>query len=258
MLSKTPWRHPEHAEATLPLVLPLLLLPMLLLPPMAQAEKNLTSVQQGLLEQLNSAARQLLDQQLHEQGWQIEASSINAWLPGGTAHLPACRQTVQLTRSNPAAPAWGKQSYMLQCPDKPGWQTRGEVQVTLTLPVWVAAHAMDRGHALEAADLRPRVVDVSRLRRSFTPLNQSLIGFRTQRRVSEGEMLTQSRLGQPLAVHKGTPVTIYAREEGFSATAQGEAEADGSIGDVISVRNLASGKRIKAEVTAQNEVETRF
>ncbi len=260
---------PHQAEAPFPPRLPRwltgrwLLFPLLgplapVLATAAPAQTPPTAVQQTLLTGLTELAQTALTQQIASQGWQQTQSAVKAWLPAGSAHLPPCQQPVRMNRSNPAAPAWGTQNYLLQCDDHPGWKTRGEVRVTLTLPVWVAAQGLDKQHALVASDLRAQVMEVTDLRRSFTPASQPLTGYRTLRRMNAGELLSPDRLGAPLAVHKGDPVTIYAREAGFSASTQGEADADGSLGDIIPVHNLATGKRIRAQITADHEVETRY
>lgn len=286
-------QNPAQAEAVVPLRLPLWLTAVLLLFPLAGqcATANLpqaasmattampmpvsasatapstaptpaipapTALQQALLTRLTRAAQEALARQIQAQHWEATQSAVQAWLPAGSAHLPPCRQAVSMTRSNPAAPVWGRQNYLLQCADQPGWRTRGEVRVTLTLPVWVAARGLDKQQALSAADLQAKVLDVTDLRRSFTPIGQSLLGYRTLRRVNAGELLSPDRLGMPLAVHKGDPVMIYARQAGFSASARGEADADGSVGDIIAVHNLATGKRVRARISADHEVETRF
>lgn len=230
-----------------------------LLPLQAEtATVAVNSVQADLLDLIEGQARHDLDIEIQQFGWHPEASNVQGRLPAGTAHLPPCKQAVQINRSNPSSPTWGHQTYLLRCPDQPGWQTRGDVDVSLALPVWVTAHALDRDHAIEASDLQSRLVNVSELLRNFSPTTQSLIGFRTQMRLPIGELISQERLAKPLAVRKGEPVMMYARKDGFAATDRGEAQADGSLGAVIPVKNLTSGKIIQARVTGPNEVDTLF
>ncbi len=211
-----------------------------------------------LLEQLQQAAQQNLTDWLTAQRWQAEGVELQPKLPDGAAHLPPCQQPVSLSRSNPTAPPWGRQSFLLRCPDSPGWQSRGEVTVRLMLKVWVAARTLEKGQALQAADLQPQLVELSTLRRSFSPVSDSLLGYLAPRRIRMGELLSRERLDPPLAVHKGDVVMITAQQDGFSASTQGVAEADGHLGEVIPVRNSSSGKRIKARVSGPQQVESLF
>ncbi len=212
----------------------------------------------ALPQALTRYASQELEQQLTTLGWQAVAVHYAPWLPEGARQLPPCKQPLQIQRSNPQTPAWGRLSYQLSCPTEPVWHTRGRVDVSLSLELWVARQGLKKGHVLQASDLQSRVVTVDRLFRSFTPIQQSLLGYRTLRKIRAGQLLSASDLGAPLAVHKGDEVAIYARTPGFSASMRGIALADGELGDTIAVRNLSSNKELQATVTAAGEVETRF
>lgn len=246
----------RHAEARLPAGYHRLALSLLLLFPLLSLAT--TAEPEALLQALNQQARQELEQQLTTLGWQALEVHYSPWLPEGASKLPPCPQPLQIQRSNPQSPAWGRVSYLVRCPVAPAWQTRGRVDVSLSLELWVARHSLKKGQVLQAADLQSQKVTVDRLFRSFTPIQQSLLGYRTLRKIRAGQLLSAADLGAPLLVHKGQEVTLYARTPEFSASMRGVALADGERGESIAVRNLSSNKEVQAIVTAAGEVETRF
>lgn len=217
-----------------------------------------TAEPEALLQALTQQARQELEQQLATSGWQAVEVHYSPWLPEGASKLPPCPQPLQIQRSNPQAPAWGRVSYLVSCPASPAWQTRGRVDISLSLELWVAHHGLKKWHVLQADDLQSRVLTVDRLYRNFTPTRQSLLGYRTLRKIRAGQLLSAADLGAPLLVHKGQEVTLYARTPEFSASMRGIALTDGELGESITVRNVTSNKEVQATVTAAGEVETRF
>lgn len=50
--------------------------------------------------------------------------------------------------------------------------------VSLLLPVWVAARDIAKGQGISASDLVEKELDVSRIQRGFTPSNHSLLGHK--------------------------------------------------------------------------------
>ncbi|MGY3944545.1 lateral flagellar basal body P-ring formation protein LfgA [Aeromonas tecta] len=206
---------------------------------------------------LKDDARQALITYLEQQGWPSREGDYQVWLSPAAAHLPSCQQAVRLQAGGQYRQPWGRRPYLVECTE-PAWQLRARVEVTLMLPVWVTAREIQKGAAIQPADLVEKELDVSRLQRGFIPSNTSLAGSKSNRHLRMGQLFGELDLQKSWAVQEGEGVLIRAGQPGFSATTRGKALESGTIGDGIRVRNAQSGKEIQAWVIAKGEVETRF
>ena len=92
-------------------------------------------------------------------------------------------------------------------------------------------------------------------------LNQSItdssliIGSKTKKDIRAGDFLKISDL---CLVAKGDVVTISARSHGLEIKASGIAMEEGKLNETIAVKNIKSGKIIRALVKSANSVEVVF
>lgn len=207
---------------------------------------------------LETAARQALARHVEQQGWNPTRTDFRVWLPPAAEHLPPCRQPLRLERAHQSTPPWGRQPYLVFCDDEPGWRLSARVDVSLWLPVLTARHELAKQHRLAWADLLSQPMDVSRLYRGFSTRPEELLGLRTPRRIRAGQLLTADALLPDLLVHKDEEVQIRASGNGIQASMTGVALEDGSQGEAIRVRNVASGREIQGWVSAPGVVDTRF
>jgi flagella basal body P-ring formation protein FlgA len=80
------------------------------------------------------------------------------------------------------------------------------------------------------------------------------VGLTSRRSLRAGEVLRQGQLAAPVLVKRGSAVSIVARKEQVVSMA-GEAMDPGALGQVIRVRNAASGTVIRARVVDAGVVE---
>lgn len=85
---------------------------------------------------------------------------------------------------------------------------------------------------------------------TFTDINQ-LDGIRTKRDLRPGQPIHKNQI---CVVCSGVTVTIEATNGNLSVKTDGEALQDGSFNDTVRVRNLKSGKVIRAKVVNSNLV----
>lgn len=83
---------------------------------------------------------------------------------------------------------------------------------------------------------------------------ESIIGLETKRPLSVGSVVSRSMLGKPQVIRSGDNVTILSKAGSVVVQAAGQALQSGSIGDVIRVRNLGSGKTILARIESESTV----
>lgn len=81
-----------------------------------------------------------------------------------------------------------------------------------------------------------------------------VIGRRLKMGLGDGHVLLARHLEQDWLVLSGMPVAIAFEGAGVQVIAPGEAMQDGQRGDLIDVRNRATGRIVKAYVVEQNKV----
>lgn len=86
---------------------------------------------------------------------------------------------------------------------------------------------------------------------------EEVAGSRPRRRIAAGEPLLPSALTFPHDVERGSKVRVVISSGAARIQFEAEAEAAGSRGDRIPVRNPVSGKRFTATVRAKGEVVVR-
>ena len=79
--------------------------------------------------------------------------------------------------------------------------------------------------------------------------------YRTARPIRAGKILRTRDLEPVPIVAKGSKVKILARGKSFFVTVDGLAQEDGGLGQEIAVKNIGSGKVIRATVIGPGEVE---
>ncbi|WP_421201450.1 lateral flagellar basal body P-ring formation protein LfgA [Aeromonas enteropelogenes] len=216
-----------------------------------------TDLSPYLETKLKEDASKALHDYLQQQGWPATEAEYQVWLSPAVTHLPPCQQAIRLQAGAQYRQPWGRRPYLVEC-SEPAWQLRARVEVTLMLPVWVTAQAIQKGQIIQSGDLIQKPLDVSRLQRGFVPVSESLVGSKSNRSLRMGQLISELDLQKAWAVRDGEGVLIRAGLGGFSATTRGEALANGAIGDSIKVKNIRSGKEIQAWVITKGEVETRF
>lgn len=113
--------------------------------------------------------------------------------------------------------------------------------------------SLPKGAMIGAGDvaLRPapvRVVD------GVFSAPEMVVGRRARMALGEGQPVTVRQLEPVWLVEKGNPLSLVATADGLQVSAPAEAQEDGQLGDVVRVRNLSSGREVKAVVTGTNIV----
>ena len=87
------------------------------------------------------------------------------------------------------------------------------------------------------------------------PSPEAVVGQASTRALRTGQVVSPRWLAQPLVLKRGDSVTIVARNEGVEVQVAGEALEPGRRGDVVRVRNVGTGKVIRARVLDAAVVE---
>ncbi len=195
-----------------------------------------------------------VEQQLREeqlQRYQIELSTTQ-----GGLRLPNCEEALQV-EPHGRAELRGRVNLRVACAEQ-GWFIYVTANITVYTPVVIARTALPRQTQLTRSMLELREMDVSRLRGNYYTRIEDLVGFRLRSRVNEGVVLTDQQLIASHAVNRGDQVVIHAIGSQLQVRMQGEALDNGQVGDQVRVRNLQSGRTIRARVAARGVVEVHF
>jgi flagella basal body P-ring formation protein FlgA len=202
--------------------------------------------------------QQMLAEEAKRQAWQGQRHSLNITLLNSAERLPACAQALSVTVSSDDPSPLSRQRLDLSCADAPGWSVTALVQASVFLPAVHAARVIERGQTIAAEQLQLQEVNVGRASRGFYNSLDEVVGQGAKRRVRAGQLIAPNLLAAPLLIRRGQQVTIIASQDGISASATGEALANGREGEVIRVRNLGSQKVIEAQVVEEGVVTSTF
>ena len=126
-------------------------------------------------------------------------------------------------------------------------------RVKKILMVIVAARDLPSRTVLSDADVVFERREVDRIDDIILEI-KDIMGQETKRALTVGTVITKSMLGKPQLVKSGDNITIVSIAGAVMVKATGQALQGGAAGDVIRVRNLASGKIILARVQDENTV----
>jgi flagella basal body P-ring formation protein FlgA len=202
--------------------------------------------------------RDKLAEEASRQAWQGQRHRLDTSLLNSADRLPACSQMPSVTASSSDPSPLSRQRLELSCADNPGWSVTALVQASVFLPVVHAARVIERGQTITAEQLQMQEVNIGKTPRGFYSDAADVIGQGAKRRVRAGQLIAPNLLAAPLLVRRGQQVTIVASQDGISASATGEALANGREGEVIRVRNLGSQKVIEAQVVEEGVVTSTF
>jgi flagella basal body P-ring formation protein FlgA len=114
--------------------------------------------------------------------------------------------------------------------------------------VVVSARPLARRQMIGAEDVRLDWREIGAANpRPFTKLEDA-IGRQAARATNANEVLTSALAEAPQVVRHGGPVVLVYETERLRVEAAGEAQQAGKVGDVIRVKNPASGKMLQGVV----------
>lgn len=119
----------------------------------------------------------------------------------------------------------------------------------------VASDNIPKGSAITQSMLEKKFVNENLILNQSITDASSIIGSKTKKDIRAGDFLKISDL---CLVAKGDIVTISARSHGLEIKASGIAMEEGKLNETIAVKNIKSGKIIRALVKSANSVEVVF
>jgi flagella basal body P-ring formation protein FlgA len=118
----------------------------------------------------------------------------------------------------------------------------------------VAAEDIAAQQPIEAGQVRVESREVSPRARAGLSSPEQAAGRLARRAISRGQVVSAELLSRRRDVERGDSVRLESEAGGARLEAEAKAETSGSAGDGILVRNLATGKRVRARVVRKGLV----
>ncbi|QBG47359.1 flagellar basal body P-ring formation protein FlgA [Verrucomicrobia bacterium S94] len=122
------------------------------------------------------------------------------------------------------------------------------MEVQFLSEVWVVAKNLERGHILEASDLRSEMHAVDS-NGNYLSSSEVVTGYEVTRALTAGELLRSNAVSKPLCVKRGDWVAINAHSRNLHVTLRGKALENGRLGDRIMCINERSQRQVLVELT---------
>lgn len=149
----------------------------------------------------------------------------------------------------------GKITVGVRCNGTTPWSLFVPVTVKVMTKIVVATNSLPRGSIIQPGDVTVEMRDISRLHRGFLEDTKAVVGKKLRQRIGRNQVITSSKLVAPLTVKRNNRVLIRASNKTIQVSMAGKALQNGSMGQVIRVKNESSNKEVDARVVGPGIVE---
>jgi flagella basal body P-ring formation protein FlgA len=211
-----------------------------------------------LIDQLIGATTSFLEQEIEshlqrsarDARYEVQVNRLDNRL-----RLPLCPEgALQAELESPAEPV-GRVTVRLSCESEVRWRLFVPAQVSLYQPVLVTTRPLSRHAVISKQDVTLLERDVGLLNNAYLTDLDQVTGLRLRRQVAADTVLAPNQLEQQEVVKRGDKVVISAANSHVSVRMPGEALENGNMGSQIRVRNIRSGRTVKARITGPGQVE---
>jgi flagella basal body P-ring formation protein FlgA len=168
--------------------------------------------------------------------------------------LALCDKELAASLESPAQPL-GRVTVRIRCDGSAPWTVFVPAQVRLYREVVVVTRSLRRGAPIGTQDVALAERDVGTLNQGFLTDPGQILGQKTTRALLPDQVLAPLHLQQAEVVSKGDQVVISAMSPAINVRMPGEALSNGAPGEQIRVRNLSSGRVVKARVKGPGQVQ---
>lgn len=196
------------------------------------------------------AAREFLADQAARAG--LAKPVVEVTMVTGSRGLPACRQPVAVAAVDTRYAS--RLRFAATCPGSDGARQEFILKARISAEVVVAAAAVPAGRVIADDELALERRDVSTVPDAISEI-EAVAGLSSRRALRAGQMVQKPMLVAPVLVRRGEPVHIVVRSGPVEVSTAGEALETGRGEDTVRVRNVATGRVIRARVTGSATVE---
>jgi len=185
---------------------------------------------------------------LEEGPWKAEDLEVRV-VPFEPVPLPPGPAVIRVLKPNKGV-APGAMSFLLAV-DVTGRESARmwvKSEIRVFGEVVVSSTPLARHEAITAKDVRLERRDISGLQARPLTQIEEVAGARAARAIEVNEILTQRALERPNLLRRGAPVILLYETGGLRVEAPGLAVEGGRIGELVQVKNPASGKLLRGLV----------
>ena len=143
----------------------------------------------------------------------------------------------------------------VRCDSLPRWTVYVPIKIKVLAKVLVSKRSLARHQSLQASDVHLAEVDISRVRSEYYTKATHLVGQIMNRHLRPGEIIKKNDLSAPILIGKGNTVMIHVSHGNLKVSMKGVALENAKQGELVSVRNLKSGKIVHAVAKTSHSVE---
>ena len=204
-------------------------------------------------EQLQLAARKFIEGFFAKQ----DEIKIHFGTLDKRLRLEVCREPLQPYLSSGHQPPLGATNIGLRCPD-PDWKVHIPARVSVFTEVLTAKHPIVRGSIIGKDDLILTRRDAGRFPMGVFREFDELVGMVARRSIRDDAVITPQMVKPRRLVSRGELITIVAEANGLQIRTSGKALMDGHRGQMITVKNVRSGRTVSGEVIARSVVRVKM
>jgi len=197
---------------------------------------------QSIRDAAKAFASQLAKRQGNSASIDIEVGSLDSRL-----RLSKCSQALS-TFESPNSKTSGKTTVGVRCDGDIFWKLYISVNIKVMKEIAVLKNPITRNSILTADDITLVKKDISSLHQGYYTQANKLVGKHVKRAMKSGTIITPAKVKNPLAIKKGSMVTILADISGIKVRMKGKALKSGSLGDWITAKNLSSNRKIEGKI----------
>lgn len=199
---------------------------------------------------VDAAAREALQGRADQAGW-LEPRFDVTVLEGPLAKAPACTKPLKVVAADVRHAT--RMRFEVACDAPEPWQRDVVVRAKVTARVVVMARDVPAGRVIQDDDVELEARDVTVAPDAVSDPG-AVTGWTSRRSLRTGQVVPQRALLTPVLVQRGQSVGIEASNGGITVNVPGEAMDTGRAGDTVRVRNVGSGKVIRARVIDAGKV----
>lgn len=149
----------------------------------------------------------------------------------------------------------GRTTVGVRCPDVKPWKLFVTATITIYSDVIVAGEHIMRGSTIQASDIRTAKKEVTAISRGYFTEPNQVIGKVSKFSINKDGIIYPSVISKPKLVKRGKEVIILARSGEIIIKTRGTAISDGTLGELIKVKNKHSHRIVQAKVIEANLVQ---
>jgi flagellar basal body P-ring formation protein FlgA len=127
------------------------------------------------------------------------------------------------------------------------------VRIRINAGILTASKQIRTGKVIGMEDVVVSAANIDDLQSTYLSKPDEVVGKISERNFSPGDPLTREGFSDPLLIKRGDAIQLRLERSGLVITAQGRAEQNGRLGQIIRVRNLEFSNLLNAQVTGPAE-----